>query len=152
MDGNKLLITIIVTNNGKSNAYRLNISDILDPKFFNSSTVVFNEIPGFTFIRENNFIYIIANEGNFIGNGTSQTFTFTVNVIPDVVSNSTFTNTANVSFSSMPDGYDVTRNYTNVSNVVTFKTTSPNISKSVNSTSEPGSTGIYLLIGEVINL
>lgn len=148
--GDKLLITIIVTNNGKSNAYRLNISDILDPKFFNSSTVVFNEIPGFTFVRENNVIYIIANEGNFIGNGTSQTFTFTVNVIPDVVSNSTFTNTANVSFSSMPDGYDVTRNYTNVSNVVTFKTTSPNISKSVNSTSEPGSTGIYLLIGEVI--
>ncbi len=148
--GDKVLITIKITNNGNSNVYRLNITDLLDTNLFNPNTVNFNLVNGFNFTRDNNVIYIIADNDTSIAPGNSVNFTFSVNVIPNVVSNSTFTNIVNSSFSSMPNGYDITRNYTNISNILQFKTNSPNISKTVNSTSEPGSTGLYLLIGEVV--
>ena len=134
----KLSITITIINNGNSNAYRINISDILDPKFFNSSTAELPVIDGFNIYREGNAIYIVANEGTFIASGDNKTFTFNVTVIQDVYINSTFKNIANVTYSSMPNNtFNETRNYTNKSNEVSFNTINPSIKKNVNNKNSP---------------
>src|SRR5690606_11442450 len=62
----------------------------------------------------------------------------------------TFTNIASIIYSSMPPGFNETRNYTNTTNVVTFTTPTPSLTKNIDSTSEPDSTGSNVLIGEVV--
>ncbi|MFU2192624.1 hypothetical protein, partial [Methanobacterium sp. MZD130B] len=148
--GDQVSITLTIRNTGSSNAYQINITDILNTTLFNPATWTYTPVAGYTFTRNANIISIIGDSTTFIAPSGSQTFTFMVNVATDVPSDSSFTNIASVVYSSMPPGFNQNRTYTATSNVVNFNTPPPSISKAIESTSEADSTGNNVLIGEVV--
>ncbi|MDD3753461.1 MAG: carboxypeptidase regulatory-like domain-containing protein, partial [Methanobacterium sp.] len=148
--GDQVSITLTIRNNGSSNAYQINITDILNTTLFDPTTWSYDYASGYTLTRNGNIISIIGNTNTFLRPGYSQSFTFRVNVANDVPSDSAFTNIASVVYSSMPPGFNQNRTYTHTSNVVVFNTPPPSISKAIESTSEADSTGNNVLIGEVV--
>ncbi|MBP1945818.1 putative repeat protein (TIGR01451 family)/fimbrial isopeptide formation D2 family protein [Methanobacterium petrolearium] len=148
--GDEVTVTLKVTNTGSSPAYQMELNDVLDTILFNSSTVsLVSSPPGFSF-TPGSTVVIKAISGTIINPGDVLTFIFTVLVNDNVPTGSVFQNQADVSFSSMPPGYNDARNYTNTSNIVNINTVSPSVSKTVNSTSEPDSTNPNVLVGEVV--
>ena len=152
VDGGDLVtVNLTVTNNGTSPAYQIELRDVLDPVLFNSSTVTQVSIPsGFSFTVSGNTVLIKSILDTNITAGNALNFIFTVLVNANVPTGSIFQNQANISFSSMPAGYDNARNYTNKSNVVNINTVTPGISKTVINTSEPDSTTPNVMVGEVV--
>lgn len=149
-DGDKVTITLTVNNTGSAPAYQLRVTDLMNTSLFDPETFSAPSVAGYTISRSGNLVTISADIGTVLNNGTNQVFTFSLNVWGNVTSNSTFTNIANVFFSSMPAGFNETRNYTNRSGVVTFITPTPSVSKVIAGTSEPDSTGNNVFIGEVV--
>jgi|GEM_PF-447852 len=151
VDGGDLVtVTLTVTNNGTSPAYQMNLIDVLDTVLFNSSTINLVSFPvGFSFTAGSTVI-ISSLSSTVINPGDVLTFIFTVLVNGNVPTGSVFQNQANISFSSMPVGYDNARNYTNKSNVVNINTVTPGINKTVINTSEPDSTTPNVMVGEVV--
>ena len=147
--GDDVQINFTINNTGSSPAYQIIIIDNLDPNLFDGS-FSFTPVSGYTFTRNVNTVTITANSTTSLASGASQIFNIFLKVRSDVNTNSTFTNLAAIQYSSMPPGFNETRNYTNTSNVVTFRTVTPSISKSVNATSEPDSTNPNVFIGEVV--
>ncbi|NYB51391.1 MAG: DUF11 domain-containing protein, partial [Methanobacteriaceae archaeon] len=149
--GDVVTVTLRVNNIGTSPAYQVDISDVLNTVLFDSTTVSVVSIPvGFTFYPGST-VRIVANPGTVINNGSGPlNFVFSVQVNLDAPTNSTFQNWASILYSSMPAGFNETRNYTNTSNIVNITTTSPSISKAVNATSEPDSKVPNVFIGEVV--
>ncbi|EKF85388.1 isopeptide-forming domain-containing fimbrial protein, partial [Methanobacterium formicicum] len=152
VDGGDLVtVNLTVTNTGTSPAYQIELRDVLDPVLFNSSTVTQVLIPsGFSFTVSGNTVIIKSILDTNINTGNALNFIFTVLVNDNVPTGSIFQNQANISFSSMPAGYDNARNYTNKSNVVNISTVTPGISKTVINTSEPDSTTPNVMVGEVV--
>ena len=151
VDGGDLVtVTLTVTNTGSSPAYQMELRDVLDTILFNSSTVSLISSPsGFNF-TPGSTVTINALPSTIINPGDVLTFVFTVLVNDNAPTGSIFQNQANISFSSMPPGYNDTRNYTNTSNVVNINTVTPSVSKTVNNTSEPDSTTPNVMVGEVV--
>ncbi|MDY9924548.1 carboxypeptidase regulatory-like domain-containing protein [Methanobacterium sp.] len=148
--GDMVTVTLTVTNNGTSPAYQMNLIDVLDTVLFNSSTINLVSFPvGFSFTPGSTVI-ISSLSSTVINPGDVLTFIFTVLVNGNVPTGSVFQNQANISFSSMPVGYDNARNYTNKSNLVNINTVTPGINKTVINTSEPDSTTPNVMVGEVV--
>ena len=154
VDGSdKMNISLLVTNNGNSPAYEININDLLNTTLFDTSTFTYTPVTGYNISIIGNNVNIIGNPGTFLNNTVGNNtlyFNFTVNATNNVPSNSTFTNQANSTYYSMPTSFSNSRSSTKSSNIVNIKTVAPLISKVLDSTSEPDSTGNNVMIGEVI--
>lgn len=149
--GDMVTVNLTVTNNGTSPAYQIELRDVLDPVLFNSSTVTEVSVPSdFSFIVSGNTVIIKSLLDTKITAGNSLNFIFTVLVNDNVPTGSIFQNQADISFFSMPAGFDNPRNYTNKSNVVNINTVTPGINKTVINTSEADSTNPNVMVGEVV--
>ena len=154
VDGSdKMNISLLVRNIGNSPAYEINLNDLLNTTLFDTSTFTYTPVTGYNIGIIGNNVYIIGNPGTFLNNTAGNNtvyFNFTVNATNNVPSNSTFTNQANSTYYSMPTIFPYSRSSTASSNVVNIKTVAPSISKVIDSTSEPDSTGNNVMIGEVV--
>ena len=151
--GDKMTITLNVNNSGNSPAYNVNLTDILNSTLFDQTTFSFTPISGYNiFLTGNTVNLVAADDTTVINQGQTITFVFTVNAMKDVPTNSSFNNNATIqSYRSLPTTYTESRAYTPViSNNVVINTVAPSATKTINSTSEPDSTGTNVLIGEVV--
>ena len=141
-----------VTNNGLSPAYNVYLWDVLNSTAFNLTTVTEVTTPaGFSYTY-NPLNGTIEYTGGNINPGQTLTFEFNVTLNNNVKSNSTFQNTVNATYDSL-DLSTIPRTDNRVYNAsatTTLRTVAPSISKTVNATSEPDSTGNNVLIGEVV--
>ncbi len=150
--GDTMNVSLKVTNTGSSPAYEVSLTDVLNTTLFDITSLNFSPPTGYTFSLTGNTLNIIAAPGTFINNtgNTTLYFNFTINATTNVPSNSTFTNTANATYYSMPSNFPDTRSSTVNSNTVTIKTVPPSVTKTLVSTSEPYTTGTnHVMIGEV---
>nr|WP_245315994.1 isopeptide-forming domain-containing fimbrial protein [Methanobacterium aggregans] len=151
--GDKMTVTLNVTNNGGSPAYNLKLTDVLNSTLFDLTKFSYTPVTGFNISITGNTVNIVAADDTTVINpGQTLQFIFTVNAMKDVPSNSSFINNATIqSFRSLPSSYSESRIYPAVtSNNVTISTVAPSASKTINSTSEPDSTGTNVMIGEVV--
>jgi uncharacterized repeat protein (TIGR01451 family)/fimbrial isopeptide formation D2 family protein len=156
--GDLVTITVTVTNTGNSPAYDVIVSDNLPVTFF-------DETPG-TSVNEGStpmgFVYsysapVVTYTGGPIPAGASRVFTFTARVRADVVTGSSYQNTATASGDSQSGVVAQERTISNLGNA-TVGVPSSGVSKSIFSTSEnstdPGdaniSTNPPVAIGEII--
>ncbi len=149
--GDVVTIYLVVNNVGTSPAYQIKITDSLNSTLFDNSTFVPYTDPNYSITISDYLVTIQPfDPTTFLANGTNQTFRFNVTVKGDVPSNSSFINFVNFFYSSMPPGYNETRNYTNSSTPINFTTPTPSIAKSVIDHSEPVTALPNVLIGEVV--
>ena len=148
--GDTVTVTLRVENRGPADAFDVEVSDALtDPPFVLGSVSEGSTPPGFTF--DYTSPTVIYNGDATIPAGEDRVFTFTVDVIDDVIAGSSYPNTVSADYTSLPGDPPGERSYT------TFDTEdlgirSPGITKTVHSTSEPNdiSAGTDVVIGEVI--
>ena len=151
--GDRMTVTLNVTNNGGSPAYNVNLADTLNSTLFDLTTFSYIPVTGFNISLLGNTVKIVAGDDvTVINSGQTIQFIFTLNAMKDVPCNSSFINNATIqSFRSLPPSYTESRVYPSVnSNNVTISTVAPSASKTINSTSEPDSTGTNVMIGEVV--
>ena len=150
--GDKMTVTLNVTNNGGSPAYNVNLTDTLNSTLFDLTTFNYTPVTGFNISLIGNTVNIVAGDDTTVINpGQTIQFIFTLNAMKDVPSNSSFINNATIqSFRSLPSSYTESRVYPAVnSNNVTISTVTPSVSKTINSTSEPDSTGTNVMCTQV---
>ena len=151
--GDKMTVTLNVTNNGGSPAYNVNLTDTLNSTLFDLTTFSYTPVTGFNISLIGNTVKIVAGDDTTVINpGQTIQFIFTLNAMKDAPSNSSFINNATIqSFRSLPPSYTESRAYPAVnSNNVIISTVAPSASKTINSTSEPDSTGTNVMVGEVV--
>ncbi len=150
--GQQTTVRLNLSNSGLSPAYNVVIVDPLNGTAFNWTTVTSAITPpGFTF-NYNSSSGIVTYTGGNINPGESLNFTFNVNIMDDVKSNSTFLNTATATYDSLSSTTtprDNNREYTSQGST-NLRTIAPAVVKGVFNTSEPDSTGNNVLIGEVV--
>ncbi|MBE2900270.1 hypothetical protein DNK57_05545 [Methanothermobacter thermautotrophicus] len=139
-----------VTNNGLSPAYNITVSDVLNSTVFNLSTVNAVTTPaGFTYSYSNG---TVEYRGGTINANQTVIFEFSVVLNDNIRSNSTFPNIVNLTYDSLDPSTtpDADKRVYNTYATTTLRTVAPAISKTVNATSEPDSTGNNVIIGEVV--
>lgn len=153
--GQTVTYTIKVTNNGASNAYNFSMADVLSGTpgssvFFDLNSLVATITPvgfSYTYNPSTGLLTYSANNSVYIAPNSSLTFTFTINLLDNAPSGSTFRNTATATYTSLPNGG---RNYTD-SDYADLSTTASTLTKSIIAHSEPDTpTGSTALIGEVL--
>ena len=152
--GTSVTITLTVTNDGTSPAFDVTLTDILNNVLFDRRQFIsVNEIStpiGFLY-NYNELLGTVTYTGASINNGQSLTFQFRVNVNSNVPSGSTYTNTLNPQYSSLPGTTPGERTYTDTPGQDTLNTMAPAMVKSIFNTSENYSgTRTNVLIGEVV--
>lgn len=148
--GQTVTVTLTVNNNGTSAAFDVVVTDNLTANAFDLASVAEGSTPsGFTFNYTSPTVNY--NGGGRINIGETKTFTFTVKVRPDVVTGSTYPNTAIAGYTSLSDTSSEERDYT-TSFTRNLSTRQGSMTKSVYATSEPNDTssGNNVVIGEVI--
>lgn len=141
-----------VTNNGLSPAYNVYLWDVLNSTAFNLTTVTQVTTPPAFSYNYNPANGTVEYIGGTINPGQNLIFEFNVTINDNVKSNSTFPNRVNATYDSL-DSSTVPRTDNriyNTSATTTLRTLAPSISKAVNATSEPDSTGNNVFIGEVV--
>ncbi|MDP2837354.1 MAG: isopeptide-forming domain-containing fimbrial protein [Methanobacteriaceae archaeon] len=150
--GQIVTVRLNLTNNGLSPAYNITITDSLNGNAFNWATVVANSTPsGFSFNYNSSSGIVTYTDGTLL-NGQNAIFTFNVTLMNNIISNSSYNNSATATYDSL----NITtiprtenRNYT-VTNSTLLRTVAPSITKGIFNTSEIDSTGTNIFIGEVV--
>lgn len=156
--GDTVTITLFIENNGTAPAYDIIITDILNDGgelLFDTSSAIEGTTPmGYTYSFADPTVSWIADPANSLaGGGTSSTFEFTAVVRSDVVTGSTFDNTASVSGDSQ-DGLVTGERATSDSSTDSVTTTTVSTGKSLIASSESWTSDtapIEAAIGEILS-
>ncbi len=150
--GDVVEITIQVTNNGTSPAHDITVSDTLDDDIFDLSTITEGTTPtGFTFSSNSTTGQVSYSESaadTSLNPGDSATFTFTVEIKDDVVTGSSYTNSASATFDSQNGDVEQERESSGTDDN-SLNVASGNLAKSLSSSSEDWTNGTTLAVGEV---
>ena len=154
--GDTVTITLKVDNTGSSPAYDVVLTDVLnsggEQLFDTSSASSLTTPPGFTYGFADPTVTWTADSITSIAAGSSSTFTFTAIVRSDVVTGSTFDNTASVSGDSQ-DGLVTGERFTSDTDADTVSTAMVSSGKSLIASSESWTSDtapIEVAIGEIL--
>lgn len=135
--GDVVTITITANNTGTSPLYDTVITDSLDGNLFDLATVTPVTTPAdFTFAFVSPTVTYSANAGTSIAPGGSRTFVFTAQVRNDVVTSSSYSNTASGTGDSQ-DGTVAEERVTADADTVPIRASSSAVVKNTTATSEP---------------
>ena len=153
--GDTVTITLTVTNTGTAPAFDIEVTDTLnegsDNDLLNLTTVAEGTTPaGYGYAYSNPTVTYTQNDGVYLAGGnTSVTFTFTAQVRSDVVTGSTFTNSASVTGDSQNGAVDDDRDSSD-SGSVNISSSKAAVAKSIVATSEAWTTNPNVAVGEVV--
>ena len=145
--GDTVTITLVVTNNGTSNAYDVIVNDPFPAGKFTSFTAG-TTAAGFTFGTSGD---TVTFTGGTINAGASATFTFTAVLTTAVAPNELLTNTATVTqATTLPGTVAGERDEPDVSGSDTVRVPVAALSKTLFATSESSTSGTNVTIGETV--
>jgi len=167
--GDTVVYTLTITNNGNSTAYEVNILDTLDTELelvTPGSALAFSGTPPayVTLDQTGNTASAVASVLNELRPGDSVTITITARITADANPLDIITNSASLTYSSLPgtdaaerDGSGGVNDYTDSASSTQFQLAAPTITKSLVSTSD-ANTGTSqhngsrtdLAIGEIV--
>jgi uncharacterized repeat protein (TIGR01451 family)/fimbrial isopeptide formation D2 family protein len=161
--GDRIGVTLVLTNRGLATAYNLEARDPLNTVFFDPASVTNTALPaGFTFAVETNVVVIRSDTNNSapatntLEAGESLTVSFDVTIASSIPPNAIFTNTALISYADSISGVltlDQQRVYGPTQSVDVLSSPNLSLAKVLVSTSETGpvdTTGTNVTIGEVV--
>jgi|GEM_PF-2474869 len=160
--GDRITVTLVLTNSGLATAYNLEARDPLNPLYFDASTVTNTLLPtGYVFAVETNTVVIRADTNsapatNTLEVGESLTVAFDVTISSNLPPNTIFTNVAQISYADSISGVktiDQQRVYGPTQSVDVLSSPNLNLAKVLVGTSETGpvdTTGTNVTIGEVV--
>ncbi|RKY71004.1 MAG: hypothetical protein DRP97_02765, partial [Candidatus Latescibacterota bacterium] len=147
--GDWVEVKIKLGNNGYSPLYDVNVSDKLDPAIFDLTTVLPIETPaGFTYSYDSSTGTVFYS-GDKVDVGKEVIFRFACKIRIDVVTLSTYKNTARGNGTSMPGNVPDDRLY-EASDTEPLRIGASNLAKTIDSTSEPYTPDEKVTIGEII--
>ncbi|NBC49772.1 MAG: isopeptide-forming domain-containing fimbrial protein, partial [Gammaproteobacteria bacterium] len=153
--GEEITITLEVENTGTAPAFDIVVTDVLnegtDNDLLDLSTVTEVTTPaGYVYqLADGDTVTYTLNSGESLAAGSTVSFTFTARVRDDVVTGSTFENTADVDWDSQ-DGDVPNQRSGKDDDTAQAEVDSPAVSKTISATSEAWTTGSNLAIGEVV--
>ncbi|MCO5067491.1 MAG: isopeptide-forming domain-containing fimbrial protein [Kiritimatiellae bacterium] len=159
--GDRISVSLAITNNGLATAYNLELRDALNPLYFDAASVSNTLTPaGFLFAVETNDVVIRTDTNAVQPDGTlavgqTLTFTFDVTIAQGLPPNTRFTNTATVVWDSISGVKTIDQQRVYGPTSAIDRLASPNITaaKTLFSTSENGpvdSVATNTQIGELL--
>ncbi|MEQ8517152.1 MAG: hypothetical protein RIC38_16260 [Chromatocurvus sp.] len=152
--GEPVTVSLLLENAGTAPAFDISVTDVLNDGLNNDlldlGTVTIDTVPtGYQGLFDTDTVTFSSDAGVSLNAGASVTFTFSAQVRDDVVTGSTFTNTATVLGDSQ-DGIVTGERTTEGDDESNAVIRTPAVAKSVAASSEPWTTGTQAAIGEIL--